>query len=342
MKQPRHGLQRGGILMRDGFREYLVALSRSSTCMGLDEFCRAHRGLVPHERTILRWHRRLGSSFVVYPSFAVEALGLTHLFLFVRSPGLSWRAFPYAVSAAWVSPDCTTRVLFLHAVVPAVHRERVAARLQGLDGCVFVWGSSGWEHLSWCGGNPFPPTWAVPPMRPTVQECPLIVPVVFESWGRRASLQALWDAIHARLGDRVREYVGRRCYQTNGKSHVRHALRVLSESGMFRQYVVRYRPLLNETLRLLVLTSWDERRLQSFEQRIQGDAATIVTYPTASGWLLVLAGMPGLLERVMDAGPDCVYFLRDEEAVRFRYEELFDPASSSWKYPDDMGFGVRQ
>jgi hypothetical protein len=111
---------------------------------------------------------------------------------------------------------------------------------------------------------------------------------------------------------------------------------------MFRQYVVRYRPLLNETLRLLVLTSWDERRLQSFEQRIQGDAATIVTYPTASGWLLVLAGMPGLLERVMDAGPDCVYFLRDEEAVRFRYEELFDPASSSWKYPDDMGFGVRQ
>ena len=314
--------------MRDGFREYLVALSRSPTCMGLDEFCRVHRGLVPHERTILRWHRQLGNSFVVYPSFLVEALGLAHLFLFVRSPGLSWRAFPYAVEATWVSPDCTTRVLFLHAVVPIVHRERVAASLRGLGSCVVVWGSSGWEHLSWCGGAVFPTTWAVPLARSELCDCPLVVPVVFESWGRRASLQSLWDSIHRRVGDRVREYVGRRCYATNGKLHVRHALHLLSERGVFRQYVVRYRPLLDETLRLLVLTSWDERTLQSFAQRIQNDAVSIATYPTASGWLLVLAGRPGLLERVMDARPDCVYFVRDEETVRFRYEDLFDPVSS--------------
>ena len=323
--------------MRDGFREYLVALSRSATCLGLDEFCRVHRGVVPHERTILRWHRRLGSSFVVYPSFAVEALGLAHLFVFVRSPGVSWRSFPYAVEAAWVSSDCRTRVLFLHAIVPAVYRERIAASLQGLGSCVFVWGSSGWEHLSWCGGSPFPTTWTVPPMRTTLRDWPLVVPVVFETWGSRASLQTLWDSIRRRLGDRVRDYVGRRCYQTNGKSHVRRALRVLSESGAFLQYVVRYGPLLNETLRLLVLASWDESRLRSFAQGIQSEAVTITTYPTASGWLLVLAGRPGLLERVMDAGPDCVYFLRDEESVRFRYEELFDPSSSSWKYPDDAG-----
>jgi hypothetical protein len=169
-----------------------------------------------------------------------------------------------------------------------------------------------------------------------------VVPVVFETWGSRASLQALWDAIHARLGSQVRDYVGRRCYATNGKAHVRHALHVLSESGAFRQYVVRYRPLLDETVRLLVLASWDERALRSFAQCIAGEAVTIATYPTASGWLLVLAGRPGLLDRVMDAQPDCVYFLRNDETVRFRYEELYDPTSSSWKYPDDdPSFGVR-
>lgn len=269
-----------------------------------------------------------------YPSFWVEALGLAHLFLFADEGTADLRSLPFAVEAAWVSPDCTSRLLFIHAVVPNVHRERIAAWLDRIGNCRYAWAGTGWEYAAVFGAEPLPTTW-VPACTPNaLEECPLAVAVVFETWGRRRSLDGIWRTIQQRLGGRVREYVGRRYYATNGKAHVRFALQTLAEHGAFRQYVVRYRPLLKDTVQLLVLGSWTEPELRTLLADIAHDTVMSVAYPTTAGWLLQLAGRPRLIERVMDARADAVYFLREEVPARFRYEDLFVPSTKSWRYPD--------
>src|ERR1017187_4465259 len=103
--------------MRFGLRDYLVALQDAPQCNGLEGFCRSQRGTMPHKRTIYRWHHRLGAQLVVAPVFATEPLGLSHLHAFLTNPVAEWDRFPYAVEYAWVTTDCTTRVLYLHCVV---------------------------------------------------------------------------------------------------------------------------------------------------------------------------------------------------------------------------------
>lgn len=289
--------------------------------------------MIVHERTIYRWHQTLGNRLVTYPSIAVETLGLSHLFVFANDQIEAWTSFPYAVETALVSADCTTRLLYVHAVVPDDHREAVTSLLRSRCGCQFVWGNTGWEHLGLCRGEVLPSRFEAPRSGAALRVCPLVVPVVFEHWGRQHSLQSLWNAIHQRLGDGVASYVGRRHYTTNGKRHVRQAYRALMQDGAFRQHIVRYQPLTDGALRVLVVASWTEEVLRSFVQRAQAHIALLVLHPTATGWLLRIVGDPHMLDLVMDAQPDGVYFVREETSARFRYEELFDPAHRSWVDP---------
>lgn len=325
-------------VLRSGLRQYLSVMSTARSCAGVRELCRSHRDVLPHERTIYRWHTRLGSSLVVYPSFFVEALGLSHLFVFVTRGRSCWEWFPYSVETSWVSPDCKARVLFVHAVVPTRDCARLTRLLRKAD-VLFAWGSTGWEQLALAGCD-------VPVSRPSwrggtsrlLRDVPLVVPVVFENWGRRLSLPGVWRAIVDRLGPGVREYVGGRVYQTNGKQHVREALRALVGEGLFRQYVVRYEPLSSDSLRLLVLVSWDRDRVVAFLERVRRDTLLVGVYPTTSGWLLRIDGSPSLLGAIIAARPDRVFFVREEAgpSCRWRYEILFNPRAGSWLYPQEI------
>src|SRR6478672_7342586 len=96
--------------------EYLSRLQDDRSFSGLEDFHRRNGHM--HRRTMYRWHRRYAGLLIAFPSFAVEALGLAHVHLFIVEPARTWSRFPYAVEHTWLTPDFSRRVLYLHCIVP--------------------------------------------------------------------------------------------------------------------------------------------------------------------------------------------------------------------------------
>lgn len=326
--------------MRCGFREYVRAIQDERSCHGLEAFCHAHNGSVPHKRTIYRWHRRLGSSLVVSPLFAVEALGLSHVHAFLTKPSSTWEGFPYALDYAWVTPDCKSRVLYLHCVVPTAHESVVVGQLRSMaSSCDLLTTSTGWERLLPTDDESFPPLQMGRAGSTSVlRDMPLVVPAVFESYGRTQSLDRTWTLIRERLGSSVRAYLPRqRYYPTNGKRHVRNAFSVLSEEGLFVQYVVQYQPSVESGVDAFVLD--EHRRATEFLKSARADCTMVKAHPGKDECLLRVAGTHGLFDRLVDAGTRRVYWLNRQATtscgarVRFAYEQLFDPTTGEWCLP---------
>ncbi len=329
--------------MRPGLLSYLTAVQEADACSGLSGFCRSRRG-VPHERTIYRWHHRLGSSLVVTPVFAVESLGLSHVHAFLTGPSSAWEEFPYVVEYAWVTPDCTTRVLYLHCVVPCAHEAVVLGMLGAISrrgGVEVVRSGTGWERLLPCPG------WTVPSMGRgragvavrLLREVPLVVPAIFEGWGVTLSLDKTWRRIKDRLGSSVRSYVPRgRCYVTNGKRHVRNAYAALSEEGLFVQYAVHYRPRPTDDVEAFVRC--ESKRAAAFVAGVRAECSMLAVHPGAEECLFHVAGSARLLDVLMNAGIRRLYWVnrRATDAcgvrVRFAYERLFDPKHGEWLLPE--------
>jgi hypothetical protein len=304
---------------------YLLDLQRAAPVT------EGHRIGRPHERTVRRWYRDLGERLIAFPTFALDRLGLMHLHVFLKNAADDWLRFPYAVEHAWMTNDLAGRVLYLHCIVPAVHETPVQELLRELAG-------PGVEILSTGDGDQDLPLLGDAPTRTPalvgtsvlLRESPLVVPVIFEGWNQRASMPRLWTAVHDRLGNRVRDYVRCRVRRTNGKAHVKHAYEQLTNTGHFRQQVIRYATFQEDAVELLVVLP-NTRSLDA----LRPHARSIEQYE-GTNLVVRLIGTNGLFDALLALPPGSarLYFIHRQPAesprVRFCYEFLFDPKPGIW------------
>lgn len=296
---------------------------------------------MPHERTIYRWHHRLGSSLIVSPVFALERLGLSHVHAFVSAPRSGWEDLPYAVERVWVTPDCTTRLLYLHCVVPSAQEAVALERLRAVGECEVFTSGTGWQRL--LPGR----EWTMPSIarcrgqgvERLLRDVPLVVPAIFEGWRETLSLDKTWQRIKERLGQHVRSYVPRqRYYATNGKRHVRAAYHALSHEGLFVQYAVHYHPRSADGVEAFVQCDHDVAA--AFVERVRDEATLLAMHPGTDRVLFRVAGSARLLPLLLDAGASRCYWVHHRATdecparVRFAYEKLFDPRTGSWVLPE--------
>ncbi|MDQ6891098.1 MAG: hypothetical protein M3167_00250 [Acidobacteriota bacterium] len=304
-----------------------------------------------HERTLARWRRDLSPVVRSFPSFSVEALGLSHVHLVLFNPDGRWQRFPYAVELVWGSPDFVQRALYLHCLVPAQHVPELVAfveslRSQGWCSEVVVFHSySGSQHLRACD-HPVAGDEFRPPADPALlRRHPLVVPVLAECWNHDATLPGLWRAIYGRLGTGVRAYLPRqRLLRVNGKQHVRAALQALLDAGLFRQQILRRVRSPESSVECLLVGTAAGDRLVELIAALRETATTTETYWSAQGAVLVrVTGTPAVLQLLLElgAGNDVAAlvvfgdFRRTREGTcQFSYELLFDP-KTGWRFDPD-------
>ena len=186
----------------------------------------------------------------------------------------------------------------------------------------------------------------MPPVTPQLRadsalldNMPVVLPAIFESWDHTASLEGTWRRIHNRLGNEVRAYLPRqRCYHTNGKLHVREAFDRLSQEGLFVQHVIRYTPVSKQSINALIIL--DRLRATRFLESVQGECWSIAAHPGGEHCLLRLTGDVALFDAILGAGHQRVYWM-DRTAtetcaaqVRFAYDQLFLPKRGEWVLPE--------
>lgn len=339
---------------------FLVLLHRAPSAAGIEEFSRSTPD-VPDTRTLYRWHRSLADDLVYYPNVSFRSLGLTHVHLFIEEPQPEWLSFPYAIHAEWTLAGPGRPTLYLHCLVPAAHRDDVVALLTELElrgTCTRITSITtrdGWQVLQDLTGDgellPVPSGALTPSEHDVwdvVERLPLLIPIIFESVEQRRSLPAIWDAIFARLGRRTWEYLPRfaRRLPRNGKTYVKDAYSLLNHTGLFRQNVVRYKPLntVSTPIYLLVHGAHVSAIIEAFA----GQAPIVDVHPIGVDEALVrVASTHAGLQHVLstnDALPrvSAWHFVdvprndRDPPRVRFAYEVLFDPSTSEWVLPREQ------
>ena len=332
--------------------EYIAAVHAAPEFVGVTDFHRRFAGYLGHERTLARRRQQVRSSLRVFPSFTVEALGLSHLHVVVVGADQRWLRFPYAVECAWTTRDFVQRTLYLHCLVPTEHAGKVEALLHDLQRA--GWGQvslilrseSGWQHFSRCGHNPLlQPVGMVPAEESVLRQHPLAVAVIAEAWNREATLPSLWRRIEQRLGRRVQEFLPRkRVHHTNGKEHIRAACVGLARAGLFRQQLVRFTPEESVGVEILVLDGnlsdhmvelLDElHRLARVTETYAGHDGVVVDRLLGSG-----AVLNAILRTTGTLGKSVAIFLVEKRSasddVRFAYELLFNPRSGTWEFPRD-------
>jgi hypothetical protein len=160
---------------------------------------------------------------------------------------------------------------------------------------------------------------------------PFIVPAVFEAPEERVSLQEVWRRVHDRLGSMVWRYFprGTRRWPVNGKRYVRHAMEVLVAAGLFRQNIIRYRPLLDDGLEVFVVL-----KTEDVEELVRcfGTVCPVVDVARAQDGRVVLrlTGGQALVYELLRVAREVV-----RRRVRFQYETLFDPVTGAWRFPAD-------
>jgi len=207
-----------------------------------------------------------------------------------------------------------------------------------------TWSLSGWQSLTINDVPTFPipkTTSHVSPSSTLLDECPLIVPVLCAGWNHRTSLDDLWHEIHTRLNADIRDYLPRgRVYTVNGKSHVRAAYHTLD--ALFRQHLIRFRPLLQDSTELLLLTATPAEQLDNAVRILQPLSRSIEVYPSRGDTsVLRLAGDHRLLDAIMHCPVSAkgsgvrAFFIKKEQrvdTVRFAYELLYQPRTQSWMF----------
>jgi len=287
---------------------------------------------IVHARTLRRWHRELGEQLIIFPSFALAALGLAHLHVFVENADPAFLQFPYAVEHAWVTENFRDRSLYLHCIVPTKHQHDVQNVLTELANGPVVVGHTRDARQTLTFLQQEPPAQGRAPrsQEDLLRSFPLVVPVIFEGWNRRRSMPGLWTDIRERLGQQVREYVPTRVHFANGKRHVKDAYETLTRAGLFQQQLIRYAPLATDGIEVIMLLTEPAvvRTLQPHTRSIEyyeGDPA-----------LLRLVGSTALLDALLSLPPGAgtVYLAQKQRAthVRFCYEDLFDPRRGTWRF----------
>lgn len=321
-----------------GLQQYLQTVHETTRAVGVEELCRLPG--MPDVRSVYRWHDALGDDLIYFPSIALQSLGLVHLHVFIDDPTASWEDCKHAIRALWVVRSPGRRTLYLHCVVPAEDGDHVRACIQEKarhQGVTIITTRDGWQALS-------TPTFRSPPATPitdargVIAHYPLIIPAVFEALESRKSYPALWEAICQRLGDRVWEYLPRfsRRLPHNGKQYVREAFRCLTDAHLVRQHLIRYAPMREFAVELLLLVSADtDDVLAAF-----GGAVALEVYPADNASLVhvhaPLSCLTTILSATLSLPITACWFVdrTTNEAqplqVRFDYETLFDPQTGTW------------
>jgi len=333
--------------------QFLSVLHHSPKAMGIEEFARQNRSLTA--RSVYRWQAALHDDLLFYPCVAFRSLGLTSLHLFIDDPSPAWLEFPYAIRGKWVVTRPGQRTLYLHCLVPCVHEEECSTMLRKAEGVTAaritcVASRDGWQVLREFGTarDVIPSTASDQNVWDIVERLPLLIPVIFESVEQRQSLPTIWDAIYERLGKRTWEYLPRfaRRLPTNGKAYVKESFALLNHTGLFRQNVIRYRPLdaMGTPMFLHVEASEVSAIINAFGEH----APSIHVFPTdEEGALVRIVSTHALTQHVFSTVANLprinqwhfVDALRNErEPVRprFAYELLFDPITTEWVFPTDM------
>ena len=333
--------------------EYIAAVHAAPEFVGVTDFHRRFAGHLGHERTLARRRQQVRSSLRVFPSFTVEALGLSHLHVVVVGADTRWLRFPFAVEHAWATRDFVQQALYLHCLVPKEHTRQVEALLRELQSA--GWGrvslvlrsESGWQHFSRCGHDAVTqPMGVVPEEHSLLRQHPLAVAVIAEAWNREATLPSLWRRIEQRLGRRVQEFLPRRrVLHTNGKEHIRAACVGLARAGLFRQQLVRFAPEESVGVEVLLLDQDLKDHMVELLQELHGVARVTETYAGRDGVVVDrLLGSSAVLDAILRTtgtlGKSAAIFLVEKcptsDEVGFAYDLLFNPKTGSWEFPRDQ------
>jgi hypothetical protein len=275
-----------------------------------------------------------------------------------------WLDLPVVFSACWVNRGLERAGLYLHCAIPMGHEaefERLVGSLASdgwCDSFTLVMTGDSWQslgRLAACvdakgrflvGCDETSPRVRVVTDDGLLRSYPFVVPAVFEAPEERVSLQEVWRRAFCRLGPGVWRYFprGTRRWPVNGKRYVRHARDLLVAAGLFRQNVIRYRPLLEHGREAFVLVPPGMAETLGAVVRV-----CPVVEEARAGDGRVLLRLTGD-ERFVDewlhatreaAGPFGVW-LHDHRhddgelrCARFQYETLFDPVSGTWRFPAD-------
>ncbi|HEV7390767.1 MAG TPA: hypothetical protein VGO08_03915 [Burkholderiales bacterium] len=336
---------------------FLRVLHQTPRAMGLEEFARANSSLAD-ARTLYRWHADLADDLLYYPSVTFHALGLEHVHLFIEQPAPVWKTFPYAIRGEWVASRPHQEVLYLHCLVPRTHEEDLALLCTQAAGrtaasITRITTRDGWQVLrdpSTPTADPVPVTAlsaAEQDVWDIIERLPLLIPVIFETVEHRQSLPAIWDAIYARLGKRTWEYLPRfaRRLPTNGKCYVKECFALLNHTGLFRQNMIRYRPLSAAGLPMVLRV--DGHDLSTVINAVTPHSPLTEVYPIGTDAALVrLVSTQSMTQQVFTSTPilpritdwyviDALRNEREPIAARFAYELLFDPTTTEWVSPHD-------
>jgi hypothetical protein len=326
--------------LEDKLAEYLVTVHGARTCLGLAALHEQARGQLPHLRTLARYHVRYAEQFSYFPNFRLEDLGLVQLHLFVAQPDPRWAQLPYAVESRWCTSNLVDPVLYLHCLVPAIHKDRLEEFLRLLPfpgDLLFVWSGSPWQHVRLGDANEFEqqfPIQILPSViaGPLPRELVFAIPVLAETWNTRLSLHQVWQRIYTRLDGTIRHFLPtRRFCPVNGKRHVKAVLKALLHSGAFRQNVLRFP---TECTLLLLTPDYD----RSLPVALRSATKTADLFPTIGGgafWRL--GGSYDLFSARSSLCASTIFFVETNTPppVRFCYEWLFDPQERQWAFSED-------
>ncbi len=315
---------------------HLQAVQRS-TRVGLHSLLRGKNTDVRSASTVYRWQRSLAEQLLVVPNVSVELLGLRHAHVFLTTP-LGNIDCPFAVEAAWITADFCQEVLYLHCLVPVAH---VTAFTTSMAGGTIVWSSSGWQQFLTSDEDILLPIPAdAVAQSDLVCQRPFVLPALMELWTYPNTLPLVWQRIHQRLGNRVKEFLPRtKIRYVNGKTHITDAFRCLQAEGLVRQQLIRYHPLLAVSVEVFVMIRLGRSDVQHVLACLRGVLHAIESYPTSDGYWCRLLGPHRLLDAIIKLPGEIrthlrlVYFHTKRHPtplVRFAYETTYDPKNKTW------------
>lgn len=313
---------------------FLAGLHATPAGAGIDATLRAHPELgLP--RSLYRWQNAYGAQLKYFPNVAYSALGLRTMHLLITNPRGPWESFQYAVAGKWCT-NGTARQLYLRCLVPEEHVHEVQERLTDAadkstievimtDDLVQTFHGTTPQH-----GDPLD-------ARQLLATEPLIIPVLAELTESRTSIPELWERIHSRLQDRIRQYVPtRRVWVTNGKHYVHATLTALTRALVLHEHVVRFAPLEHDTIEVLLHSTDAEALLRL--GAISIDSYQINDEHALHAVRLTLPVFKQLLQLPTITILSITDDLLNAQAplqCRFRYETLHDPRKG-WRQPASL------
>jgi len=341
--------------------DYLTYINRIPSYQGPAALLRSEKAMVAGNRTVYRWHKEFQGLLEYYPCIDFGSLGLLHAHLILYRAGMEMLSFPLAIESCWLMNESCGKDLYIHCILPRSFKEDFLDSLNKLQKLNFfesfeiIFSGDG-QQVSQSLGNCFDCSGRMSPGAEALtigmslpqeeKDCsgllksyPFVVPVIFENYGRRLSLVELWKIIYEGLGKNVWSYLPKeRRMSVNGKAYVKKAFKMLGDWQVFRQNIIRYKPMLEHGIEIFLLININD--LSSLMDCVGKFCPLAEFYSGTEDALVRLVGDSSLLYALMDfsATGKMRMFIFDKKRTwdssraRFAYEELFNPKSGEWTF----------